>query len=221
MPDSHVTCRIGSCQRHKACMYVPCRNLPTKAEQPTIDSIIQDICELDNNPFDGMGDDDVWCSLSDLRVILERNFEDHRTTSLAAQDGLVEALRKALHRLTVAAEEDMNRDEPEGVDGSEIDAANNAILNSYLQVFSDEQVAKLTGWQECELTHSLSCPNGPHGFHDDDETPLPDDLFAHSNGLFCPHCDYRQDWAPDVCFGPLPQLPDSFRAALASIEVKS
>lgn len=61
----------------------------TKAEQPTIDSIIQDICELDNNPFEGMGDDDVWCSLSDLRVILERNFEDHRTTSLAAQDGLV------------------------------------------------------------------------------------------------------------------------------------
>jgi len=58
----------------------------TKAEQPTIDSIIQDICELDNNPFDGMGDDDVWCSLSDLRVILERNFEDHRTTSLAAQE---------------------------------------------------------------------------------------------------------------------------------------
>lgn len=139
----------------------------------------------------------------------------------AAQDGLVDALRKALHRLAVAAEEDMNRDEPEGVDGSEIDAANNAILNSYPQVFTDEQVAKLTGWQECELTHSLTCPNGPHGFHDDDGTPLPDDLFAHSNGLFCPHCDYRQDWAPDVCFGPLPQLPDSFRAALASIEVKS
>lgn len=40
---------------------------------PVIDRIILDVCELTNNPLPGMGQDDVWLSLDDLRAILERH----------------------------------------------------------------------------------------------------------------------------------------------------
>jgi hypothetical protein len=71
--------------------------------------------------------------------------------------------------------------------------------------WSDEQVANLNRWQQCDHVHPFTCPNE----HTEANTVA---LFAHRSGWMCPLCDYRQDWAHAMMtLGPPPSPFDKWR----------
>jgi len=60
--------------------------------------------------------------------------------------------------------------------------------------WSDEQVYALNRWQGCDWVHEFTCPAGHM-------------LAALHSGWVCPDCNYRQTWAHDYMYNPLPPDP--------------
>lgn len=72
--------------------------------------------------------------------------------------------------------------------------------------WTDEQVAALNRWQDCDWVHPFTCGKRDtpdhkldakvHGKHDHGI------LIATTNGWQCPVCDYTQNWAHDFMLNP-------------------
>ncbi len=58
--------------------------------------------------------------------------------------------------------------------------------------FTPEQVRRIDAYQRSGVFQELTCPT-PHA----ERT-----LVVRVPGLFCPSCNYMQDWAPDFCDDP-------------------
>ncbi len=54
-----------------------------------------------------------------------------------------------------------------------------------------EQIESFNEYQESGVFHPFTCGTKELHKHSDDE----DVLVAESEGLYCPSCNYRQDWA--------------------------
>jgi len=63
--------------------------------------------------------------------------------------------------------------------------------------WTPEQVDALNRWQSCGWVHPFTCGScgGLAQLH------------ATVRGWICPYCDYTQEWAHEVMFGPLPPSP--------------
>lgn len=71
-------------------------------------------------------------------------------------------------------------------------------------VWTKEQVAKLTEFQRCGWVHAFTCGDrGDHPVIDGDKGVL----VATTRGWICQCCDYTQDWAHDFMFNGAPPNP--------------
>ena len=53
-----------------------------------------------------------------------------------------------------------------------------------MSVFTPDEVASINAFQQCGYFHEFTCLNG-------------DTLVATEDGLMCPNCDFKQEWAHD------------------------